>query len=272
MDTSLAPNFSRSERLVLRASERKDLFEERFAPSEQSPEAIGTNGIHSTADDWTSDAQSVHSTSYSSRKGSVGSQDELRKDRSRSRAGSTSDGRENTSNASLPALARQVSTSQISTSLSLDNSRASTPANAMNGNAIRRPKDTHYYDTKIAFSNVSVPIRLPLTTFPEEVGDYSLIRLIQLFSSPSALPASGPLYAHLHTQGHSTHPIIFLFNALITGMRIVFLGNGQPAGEVANLVLAACALASGCGSVLRGFTERAFPYSNLTNIDNHEKV
>lgn len=43
------------------------------------------------------------------------------------------------------------------------------------------------------------------------------------------------------------------------------MGYGQPAGKVANYVLAACALGSGCGCHLRGFIERAFPYTNLVN-------
>lgn len=63
-----------------------------------------------------------------------------------------------------------------------------------------------------------------------------------------------------------------LFNALVTYKRVVFLGHGLAAGKVADHVLAACALASGCGSVLSGFTERAFPYTNLTNLDNLETV
>ena len=33
------------------------------------------------------------------------------------------------------------------------------------------------------------------------------------------------------------------------------------------MVLAACAMASGCGQVLRGTTESAFPYANLASLD-----
>lgn len=105
-----------------------------------------------------------------------------------------------------------------------------------------------------------------------ELEQYSLIKLIQTFSSPTALASTGPLHPHLHTNGHSTHPVILLFNALVTHKRVVFLGHGQPAGSVAGHVLAACALGSGCGSVLQGFTERAFPYTNLTNLENLEGV
>jgi len=108
-----------------------------------------------------------------------------------------------------------------------------------------------------------------LFTFPQEVGDYSLIQLIQTFSTATT---SGPLHPHLHSNGSLTHPIILLFNALVTGKRIIFLGHNRPAGQVSSYVLSACALGSGCGIILRGFIERAFPYANLLNRDEWESV
>jgi len=65
-----------------------------------------------------------------------------------------------------------------------------------------------------------------------------------------------------------THPIIVLLNGLLTGKRIVFIGYGLPSGEVANFVLAACAIGSGVNGMLRGITERAFPYTDLSKVDN----
>lgn len=103
-------------------------------------------------------------------------------------------------------------------------------------------------------------------------AQYSLIKLVQTFSSPNALDAAAPTHPHLHSNGPSTHPIVLLFNALITQKRVVFLGHGQPAGTVAEFVLAACALGSGCGAVLDGFLERAFPYSNLTIFEDFQAV
>ncbi|EJC99276.1 spindle pole body interacting protein [Fomitiporia mediterranea MF3/22] len=135
----------------------------------------------------------------------------------------------------------------------------------------RAPKDTHFYTTSIVYRGHTLPIKMPLATFPEEVGDYSLISLIQTFNSPST-SISGPQHPHLHTNGDRTHPIILLFNALITNKRVIFLGYQRPAGQVASVVLAACALGSGCGAVLRGFIARAFPYANLTNRDEWEKI
>jgi hypothetical protein len=96
-----------------------------------------------------------------------------------------------------------------------------------------------------------------------------LIKLISTFSptSPSQT-MSPPFHAHLTTAGAHTHPIILLMNALLTQKRILFLGHERPAGEVANFVLAACAMGSGGGGVLRGFTDRAFPYANLAHLDD----
>lgn len=38
-----------------------------------------------------------------------------------------------------------------------------------------RPKDTHYFDTSASFQKISVPIRIPLTVFSEDVGDVGRI-------------------------------------------------------------------------------------------------
>ncbi|KAI7871134.1 docking domain of Afi1 for Arf3 in vesicle trafficking-domain-containing protein [Spinellus fusiger] len=129
-------------------------------------------------------------------------------------------------------------------------------------------KDRRFFDTKIEYEGIKLPIRIPLTVNSEEVGDFSLIKLITTFSSATSPGCLNPHHPHLDSPGPYTHPIILLLNALLTQKRIVFLGYGHPSGEVANYVLAACALGSGCGTVLRGFTERAFPYTNLTSVDD----
>lgn len=96
---------------------------------------------------------------------------------------------------------------------------------------------------------------------------YSVVALVQKFSPPTPVPFPAPFHPHLHTSGASTHPIILLVNALLTEKRVLFLGHGQPASSVVDFVLAACSLS---GHVLRGFTERAFPYSNLAGLDTLE--
>ncbi|KAJ7865371.1 hypothetical protein B0H14DRAFT_2440359 [Mycena olivaceomarginata] len=80
-------------------------------------------------------------------------------------------------------------------------------------------KDTHFYHTTVVYKDHQLPIKMPLATFPEEVGEYSLITLIRVFSSQALV--SGPQHPHLHTNVPQTHPTIILFNALVTGKHII---------------------------------------------------
>ena len=98
-----------------------------------------------------------------------------------------------------------------------------------------------------------------------DTSQYSVIELVQAFSQPHSFPP--PYHPYLHTNGPQTHPIILILNALLANKRILFLGYGLPANQVARMVLAACALVSGSGQVLRGVTENAFPYANLASLD-----
>ncbi|KAK7740526.1 hypothetical protein SLS53_005369 [Cytospora paraplurivora] len=129
------------------------------------------------------------------------------------------------------------------------------------------PRDTHEFESKVYYKGIPIPIKVPVAVMPEYIGDFSLIKLIQNFSEPHAKqPVPFLPHPHLTTNGPTTHPIIVLANALLTQKRIIFLGHNMPSGEVAEAVLAACALAS--GGVLRGFTRHAFPYTDLTKIDD----
>jgi len=134
------------------------------------------------------------------------------------------------------------------------------------------PKDTHEFETTVKYANVPVPIKVPVALFPETVGDFSLIKLITTFSKPhsSSPQAFSPTHSHLTTGGPLTHPIIVLLNALLTQKRVILLGHNLPSLDVAQAVLGACALAS--GGLLRGFARHAFPYTDLTKIDDLLKV
>ncbi|KAL9132134.1 MAG: hypothetical protein Q9217_000068 [Psora testacea] len=129
------------------------------------------------------------------------------------------------------------------------------------------PRDTHEFESKVIYNSIPVPVKVPTGISPETVGDFSLIKLIQTFSAPhSTSPQPFALHPHLTTSGAYSHPIIVLVNALLTQKRVILLGHNRPSGEVAEAVLAACALAS--GGILRGFTRHAFPYTDLTKIDD----
>ncbi|KAF2440711.1 spindle pole body interacting protein [Karstenula rhodostoma CBS 690.94] len=155
-----------------------------------------------------------------------------------------------------------------------DAERASLPS-ASSSDLQRRnyapPRDTHEFESRVLYNGVPVPIKVPAVLSPETVGDFSLIKLIQTFSTPHATqPQPFALHPHLTTSGAYTHPIIVLVNALLTQKRIIFLGHNRPSGEVAEAVLAACALAS--GGMLRGFVRHAFPYTDLTKVEDLLKV
>lgn len=142
------------------------------------------------------------------------------------------------------------------------------PNGEIPANSTLLPRDTHEFETKVHYDGVPVPVKVPTALSSETVGDISLIKLITTISTPHSnqpIPFS-PLHPHLTTSGPMTHPMIVLVNALLTEKRIVFLGAKLPSGTVAEAVLAACALAS--GSVLKGFTRHAFPYTDLSKIDD----
>ncbi|KAI3336376.1 spindle pole body interacting protein [Xylariaceae sp. AK1471] len=150
-------------------------------------------------------------------------------------------------------------------------SRAGTKAHLEGQTAYSVPRDTHEFENKVMYKGIPIPVKIPTATMPETVGDFSLIKLIQNFSESHAKSMQPfALHPHLTTNGPGTHPILVLANALLTQKRIIFLGHNMPSGEVAQAVLAACALAS--GGVLRGFTRFAFPYTDLTKIDDLLKV
>ncbi|KAL6250685.1 hypothetical protein RBB50_002988 [Rhinocladiella similis] len=133
------------------------------------------------------------------------------------------------------------------------------------------PRDTHEFESKIVYNGIPVPVKIPTALSPETVGDFSLIKLVQIFGGPHlSQPQPFALHPHLTTSGAYTHPIIVLINAMLTQKRVIFLGHNRPSGEVAEAVLAACALVS--GGILRGFTRHAFPYTDLTKIDELLKV
>ena len=152
-----------------------------------------------------------------------------------------------------------------------DLTRNGTKAHIMAHSTYSVPRDAHEFETKVMYNGIPIPIKVPVAISPETVGDFSLIKLIQTFSDPhTKSPQPFTLHPHLTTGGAYTHPIIVLANAMLTQKRVIFLGHNRPSGEVAEAVLAACALAS--GGILRGFTRHAFPYTDLSKIDDLLKV
>ncbi|EIW66750.1 hypothetical protein TREMEDRAFT_45583 [Tremella mesenterica DSM 1558] len=234
------PNLTRNERLLLRASERKDLFEERFGISEEiisDPEVYSETGH-------------TDETGRITRMGS---------------GSSVGHGQGNQLGHGYGQNTRQGSTGSSRGFLTTPPSREGRLTPEVYERRKGVPRDTHFFETEAKFRRITVPIRVPTAVFDEDVGEYSLIELVQTFSSN--IPFPPPFHPHLHTNGSNTHPVILILNAILAGKRIMFLGHGLPANQVARMVLSACALGSGCGQVLRGITETAFPYANLASLD-----
>ncbi|KAG6813287.1 hypothetical protein H0H92_012442 [Tricholoma furcatifolium] len=322
MDLSGAPLLTRQEKIVMRSSERKDIFAEKHANRDVQQSWNGSNP-RIAAKSIIQHRSTNSGESYSSFEEGILIRQRQEEARSRERDLPPRPDTESTIAASLSSaqpdspsdasfslggsavwvgdegeldlMKDAVESSSVlslvgsNTMVSSSRKRRSTDASSMSSSlahskdhVTRIPmpfdshlrsglvKDTHFYNTTVAYKDHPIPIKMPLSTFPEEVGDYSLITLVKEFSSHQSV--FGPVHPHLHTNGPQTHPIIILFNALVTGKRIIFLGHKRPAGEVSSFVLSACALGSGCGTILRGYFERAFPYANLKNRDEWESV
>jgi hypothetical protein len=177
MDTQHMPWLTLDERMVLRTSERKDVFEEKFVdanaavldspvssrlpgsklPSTSNLAEIDDNQEILDKSDARSllsiDGLSIDSSSFSR------STDNLPSVTPRSRADTLSSNEE-----SRPGRYNAA----IASSLPSNAERATTPLPGAG-----RPKDTHFFDTRITYAGIPLPIRIPLATFPEEIGDVS---------------------------------------------------------------------------------------------------
>lgn len=112
LDLSSLPTFSRAEKLVLRSSERKDLFADRFATSTSAP-----------------------------------AQDQTR-----------------------PFVDRKTSLASMRSHNAPTGRASPFPFGSKEGGGVR---DTHVWDTSVAFGKVDIPIRWPLDEWEDEVGEVS---------------------------------------------------------------------------------------------------
>lgn len=284
------PALTRDEKLILRSNERRDLFEDRFIKDVPSRSLFGRGRTGSES--------TVHSYESSRRGEGSSSRPSTGNDSSAPPVSLSNQGRSTPHLPHRPSLAslRQAAgstSSMLKRRTSHANSQAAENGGGSSGSqpapTVRRPsgatssplppssgarsssaKDTHFWETNVAYGRIQeLPLRIPTDSFPEEVGEYSLINLFNTFAGSTP---SGPQHPHLHSNGNLTSPIILLFNAVVTGKRIIFLGHNQPASKVAAHVLAACALGSGCGAAWRGVVKRCFPYTNLGMMDELEKT
>jgi hypothetical protein len=220
MDLSGAPVLTRHEKIVMRSSERKDIFAEKFShliPHQnwgQTPTAIGSRSVPQHRSTNSHDSHSSFEEGIMLRN----------KDKEKLQEGSRSIRKElESTQPALPSFA-QRSPSDVSFSLggsavwvgdesALDitpkekggeaasagsfiggstssrNRKSSSSSSHAHGGKEQtyRPlnqqpfldpllrhgvvKDTHFYHTTVAYKDHHLPIKMPLSTFPEEVGD-----------------------------------------------------------------------------------------------------
>lgn len=144
IDLALAPSLSLDERMVLRCSERRDLFEEKFINDENSSFPPSSAKALAARDSAGANIQEDRPNHLGVPGGDTDQQ-------SRSRVASDN------SNASVAGEAR---------------SSSGKPA-ISTGPKSKTLRDTHYFETSVYYNDLSLPIRVPLYTFPSEVGDVS---------------------------------------------------------------------------------------------------
>jgi hypothetical protein len=213
MNISAAPALTRSEKLIMRASERKDIFAEKFSthmaplPLKAAHKTTGSNGSHSSEDGvlisartrsttTASDPNPTHSSSPSDSSFSLGGSAVWVNDDS-----VLIDGQVGVAIGAGPGSVGGVSLS--GSSVLTSRGRRSTDASsnsshAYSGGAIPTSsdphlrsgisKDTHFFQTSIAYKGHTLPIKLPLATFPEEVGEVRLLMTMHLIYSSEYVP------------------------------------------------------------------------------------
>jgi len=190
MDISGAPVLTRAEKLVMRVAERKDVFAEKFQPRAPPTRAPSIRDGANSPDPLSllkpppvpNGAASISTEKLSLENGH--------------QSRPTSIGSQSTTGSSVVWVGeekereRVPEESETKGRLSIDTSSASShhhgtftgtsssDSHSNSGSGAFRPhvagvKDTHFYETSILYKGHTLPIRIPLSRFPEEVGDVS---------------------------------------------------------------------------------------------------
>jgi hypothetical protein len=210
MDLSAAPILTRSEKLVMRNSERKDVFIEKLTSPRASemPQNLGGRGNHRPTNSFGSHSSFDEGIMMRTKDGSEG-RDRASSDTSaRTASVSHHNGSQHSpSEASFslggsavwvgdepstlvdhgasPGVASSYGSpgssiaakGRRSTDASSSSSHGQQPRPPMHsGTSDPRlvTKDTHFYHTTIDYKGHQLPIKMPLFTFPQEVGDVSV--------------------------------------------------------------------------------------------------
>lgn len=211
IDISKAPVLSRFEKIIMRTSERKDVFIEKFeeftrrnnadtAPGTAKPGSLSSKhghqnhdslGSHSSFEDGVlnrgkekgkekerktpgSSLTSLHQPGQYSPSEMEFSKDAVwvGEDSDVDQAGaSISNHTTTTSNTASSVRGRSSTDASSSSSLGQPSRREETGLVPTSVNNPTTLKDTHFFPATMDYNDHLLPIRLPLSTFPEEVGD-----------------------------------------------------------------------------------------------------
>ena len=177
MDISLAPSFTRHEKFILRTSDRRDLFVEKFAkrPSREVSRPESRNTGH-------------HSDDSAKRKLGGSTSSELVTEKLNNHARSASAA---SVPSSEPSMDNTVVVEEEPARESMDNekplpNKPREPPGKQDGylnglstdslperRSFTKPvhRDTRVFETQVKYGDLNLPIKLPLTTFSEEIGD-----------------------------------------------------------------------------------------------------
>ena len=186
MDISAAPVLTRDEKLIMRVSDRKDVFSEKFIVKRPS---VDNNANRHTIIAHSNDSRSSFEGKARNRTDSIKSHASV-SDSSFALGGSGvwvgEDGNPENGDhhQSSHTNGRQSMDQSSESSHGFSGRRdGSTTASLTHGDPrLVSPKDTHFYSTNIVYKGHTLPIKMPLSTFAEEVGDVRTQFLLVLSS------------------------------------------------------------------------------------------
>ena len=98
-----------------------------------------------------------------------------------------------------------------------------------------------YHDLNLNYAGINFAFNVPLYRSPDQVGDGSISKLVALLGTD----------------------VMKIYNAVLARRRVLFVGYGMAAMDIAALVLATVQLVS---PPLVGVIRRAFPYATITDM------
>lgn len=123
-----------------------------------------------------------------------------------------------------------------------------------------------FVEYDVMYNGFRIPLRVPLFSLPDVVGDFSVSEFLKAFST-ATLVVPGNRACDIAPHGGATPPILVLVYALITRRRVFFLGPGRSGAEICAFVFAALALISGGAGLVPGLARQTYPYIDLSKYD-----